>query len=144
MKRTIFIVIILAIAFGGWYAYKEYNRTNVDLADVKPEASLSAADLIRSFESDSASANKKYLGKILAVSGQVKSIERDGNSATVILGDKGSMSSVRCSMDTTHIQEIASLKEGQGITIKGNCTGFNQDELLGSDVILNRCAVAKP
>jgi hypothetical protein len=27
------------------------------------------------------------------------------------------------------------------IKIKGNCTGYNEDELLGLDVIINRCVI---
>ena len=122
MKRIILIIVLILVAFGAWYAYREYNRTNIDLADARPDAALTATALIAAFESDSASANKQYLGKILEVTGAVKSIERDGNAATVIMGQIGSMSSVRCSMDTTHLQQIASIKEGQQVSIKGNCT----------------------
>ena len=124
-----------------WYAYKEYNRKNKNLAEVKPDITISAIALLRAFEKDSGSANKQYLGKILAVNGIIKSIEKEDKDVTVILGDAGNMSSVRCSMDTTYAVKIASYKEEQQITITGACTGFNKDELLGSDVILNRCVI---
>ena len=75
------------------------------------------------------------------MNGIIKGIEKEGNEATIILGDTSSMSSVRCSMDTTNTANIASHKEGQLIKITGACTGFNKDELLGSDVILNRCVI---
>jgi hypothetical protein len=45
-------------------------------------------------------------------------------------------------MDTANVAKAATVKEGQALTIKGSLSGFNQDELLGSDVILNRCVIA--
>ena len=140
MKRTILIVILLIVIAGAWYGFKEYNRKNKDLAEAKAQVTTDASALLAAFEKDSASANRQYLGKIVAVHGKIKSIERE-DGATVVLGETGSMSSVRCSMDTTHLTEVALIKEGQTINIKGVCNGFNRDELLGSDVILNRCVL---
>ena len=143
MKKTIIIIVLIVVAFIAWYGYREYNRTNVDLAKEKADVTITASELLQLFEKDSAAANKNYLEKIVAVFGNVKEIEKDNNSATIILGEEGSMSSVRCSMDTTYLHELASISKGKNITIKGNCTGFNRDELLGSDVILNRCVISK-
>jgi len=71
-------------------------------------------------------------------------VEKNGNGFyTVILGEEFLMSSVRCSMDSLHQMDVASLTTGTLVTMKGNCSGFNRDELLGSDVILNRCVIEK-
>lgn len=142
MKRTILLIALALIIVLGFYGYREYMRGNKDLQEVAPAATLSAPELIKAFEADSAGANKSYLGKILAVSGTVKSVEKEEGAATITLGEPGTMSSVRCSMDTAHLAAVAGVQEGQAITIKGACTGFNQDELLGSDVVLNRCVLA--
>jgi len=143
MKRIILIVLLFAIIAGGWYAYSIYTGKVKSLTEVKTDASITAPELIAAFEKDSATANKQYLGKVIEVSGNVKSIEKEEGSATVSLGESGAMSSVRCSMDTTFIQQVASIQEGSKITIKGSCTGFMTDELLGSDIILNRCILVK-
>jgi hypothetical protein len=127
---------------GAWYGYKKYSADVPSLTDLKTDASISAKDLIGAFEKDSASANKQYLGKILEVTGNIKSIEQE--EAIVILGDNGSSSSVRCSIDSNFVKAISTLNVGNFISIKGHCTGFNPDEMgmgLGSDVILNRCVL---
>lgn len=141
MKRIIFFAVLVVVAVAAWYAYKEFNRKNKNLAEVEADVTISAPALLEAFEKDSSSANKQYLGKILAVTGNIKSIEKEDNNATVILGDAGNMSSVRCSMDTTYAAKMASYTKGQSITIKGAYTGFNKDDLLGSDIILNRCVI---
>ena len=101
--------------------------------------------MIAAFERDSASANRQYLGKILEVTGNIKSVEK--NEGNIVLGDsEGNNSSVRCSMDSSFVKDISALNVGGTTVIKGHCTGFNPDETgmgLGSDVILNRCVLPK-
>jgi hypothetical protein len=140
MKKIILIVVVLVIAIGGFYAYTEYNRTNKDLKSVKADFTTDAATLIASFEKDSSSA-KKYVDRLIAVSGHVKAIDAEGNPVVIALGEPGQMSSVQCSMDSAYVSEYKTIKEGDQLTIKGMCTGGRTEELFGTDVILNRCVV---
>lgn len=144
MKRIMLVLLVIIVLAGGWYAYKLYTGAVPSLTEVETDASISATDLIAAFEKDSASANKKYLGKILEVSGSVKSTEKE--TGTVSLGATDGNSSVRCSIDSAFVKDIDLLNPGSTVTIKGNCTGFMPDETglgLGSDVVLNRCVFEK-
>ncbi|HYC41037.1 MAG TPA: hypothetical protein VEB63_11185 [Chitinophagaceae bacterium] len=143
-RKVILVAIAVLIIGGGWYGYKEYTRKVPDLSRVRPDITMDSRQLISSFEQDEAGSNAKYLDKIISVRGTVRAVERDETGFyTVILNDGEFMSSVRCSMDAEHQQDVAGLKEGAGVTIKGACTGFNSNELLGSDVILNRGVLVK-
>ncbi|MGZ8540112.1 MAG: OB-fold protein, partial [Chitinophagaceae bacterium] len=94
------------------------------------------------FETEEPASNKKYWDKVILVDGMVKEVSKDDRGLySVILGDTASMSSVRCSMDSIHNHETAAVKKGDHLAVKGICAGFNADEMLGSDVILVRCAV---
>lgn len=141
MKKILIIAVAVVIVAGVLYAFNEYSRKNKGLDSVKAELSTEASVLIKDFESNIEAANAKYLGKIIAVTGVIKAIEDEPNSVTIILGDEQSISSVRCSIDTTYIDKVRSFNNGDTVTVKGNCTGFNEDDLLGSDVILNRCVI---
>jgi hypothetical protein len=46
-------------------------------------------------------------------------------------------------MDSAFAGQQASLTRGQKVTIQGICSGYNKDELLGSDIVLVRCALIK-
>ena len=140
MKKIILLVLVIVIAAVGFYAYKEFNRTNKDLKNVKADFTMEAPALIASFEKDSSSA-KKYVDKLIAVSGNVKTIDAQGNPVVIALGEPGQMSSVQCSMDSTYAAEYKAIKEGDHLTIKGMCTGGRTEELFGTDVILNRCVL---
>jgi uncharacterized protein (DUF1330 family) len=143
-KRIILGFIVIAILGGAWYGYSEYNRKVKDLSKVKAQLTMQTQELIKAFEQNETAANSKYLDKIIAVKGKVKALEKDDSGHySIVLGDETSLSSVRCSMDSVHVKQVIKVKEGNEVTVKGACTGFNSDELLGSDVILNRCVIEK-
>ena len=142
-KKIIGLAIFAALLCGGWYGYTEYTRKVTDLSEVKADMSLNASELISAFQANEAQSNADYLDKIIMVNGIVREVERnDHGHFTVVLGEDMQMSSVRCSMDSSYQDKIAELTKGSRVMIKGACTGFNSDELLGSDVILNRCVIS--
>src|SRR5215211_99728 len=144
MKRysLITLVIILFAIAGSWYAYRISTGKVKSLMEMETEAALNAAELIAAFEKDSAGANTNYLGKVLEVTGPVKSVEKDEGAATLILGTENSLSAVRCSMDSEYVKKALLLNPGSMVTVKGACTGYNADEMgLGSDVVMNRCVI---
>lgn len=141
MKKIILLVLVIVMAAVGFYAYREYNRTNKDLKNVTADFTMDAAALIASFEKDSSSANKKYVDRLIAVSGHVKAIDAQGNPVVIALGESGQMSSVQCSMDSAYAKDYKTIKEGDALTVKGMCTGGRTEELFGTDVILNRCVI---
>jgi hypothetical protein len=133
------LLVIIAAAF---YIYKEYNRTHKDTAMAKADFTIPAPALVQEFEKNEGPSNAKYLDKVIKVEGMVKEMLRDDKGyLSIVLGDTVSMSSVRCSIDSLHTDETAIVKEGDIIAVKGVCTGFNTDEMLGSDVILVRSVV---
>ena len=137
---TIIVGTFVILFVAAIYIYKEYNRRLSDTADLKPDYSLTAAGLIAEFENNEQEANKKFWDKVIEVNGMVKEVSTDESGTnTVMLGDTTSMSSIRCSIDSAHSDESSKLTRGINTTLKGICTGFNADELLGSDVILVRC-----
>lgn len=149
MKRKkiilwIIAVILVAGAAGGYYAYTEYNRKQKDTADLKADYTSTAVSLLNEFQQDEKAANTKYNGKVLKVDGLVKDLIRDDKGFySVVLGDTASMSSVRFSMDSLHNEKAATLIKGTKAILKGICTGYNADEMLGSDLILNRAVIEK-
>src|SRR5258708_5316198 len=144
-KKLILLVIIIVLAAAGFYAYKEYNRVNADVSGLQADYNIAATDLLKEFTANDSVANKKYLGKIIAVKGIVRQVSKDENGyCTIVLGDtSSSMSSIRCSVDSVHTPDVINLGKGKTITVKGSLTGFKPDDtgLLGSDIEMNRCVL---
>jgi len=147
MKRRKIVMLILGVVLAvgvavTLYIIKEYNRIHKDTADLKPDYSVSAANMLQEFQTEEQSSNKKYWDKVVQVDGVVKDVSKDEKGFySVIMGEPSSMSSVRCSMDSIHNHEAEGINKGSLATIRGICAGFNADELLGSDIILVRCVV---
>ena len=145
-KYVLLIVLVLAAIIAGVYTCREFNRKNPDLSKVKSAYELNASDLIKEFNENDSSANKKYLGKIVTVKGQLKRVDQDAEGYyTIILGDTAGQSSIICTMDTTYKMDAANMKPISSVSVKGYFIGFEKDEtgLLGSDVKLNRCVLDK-
>lgn len=123
-KRTLIILIVLlVVAIGAFIAYKKFDERTPDLGNKKPDASLSATELIAAFDHDTASASKLYIGKVLEISGTVTSVDSSGS---IVLGEEGSPSSVTVSLDRRHLEDYKKLKAGGTAVIKGNCSGYSK------------------
>jgi tRNA_anti-like len=140
--KYIVLPLLVILAITAAYIYKEYNRAHKDTAKLKPDYSVTATNLLNEFSANEQSSNKKYWDKVLRVEGLVKDVVKDDRGFySIILGDSASASSVRCSVDSVHSGEAAAVYKGGFIAVKGICSGYNADELLGSDVILVRSVV---
>ena len=142
-KKITWIILLIIVLAAIVYGYKEYTRTNKQLINARADYIITADSLIKEYETNDSIATAIYNGRIIEVSGAVKSVEKDNSGFyTVILGSQEGLSAVRCSIDSGQAAKAAEINNGSSVIIRGVCTGFNKDELgLGSDVILNRCAI---
>jgi len=132
MKRIILVVVILVIAIGSWYAYNMFQEKTPDVVGKKPDVVTTAQELLDAFNNDTASARKKYIDKIVEVTGTVKKIDTTGS---VVLGDEGSTSEVTIGLDRRHIDDYKKIKTGSIAKLQGVCSGYdkgNSDDLLSS------------
>lgn len=137
------LVLLLVIAAGGLlYGLYEFNRKPASLHTSKEDFTISAGELLQQFDQNQTEANSRYTGKTLLVSGLLRSIDTDNDGfSTLVLGDENeSLSSVRCSMDSSFKADQLSVNTGAKVSLKGICTGYQPDDMgLGADIILNRC-----
>lgn len=139
--KIILLASALIVIAAGAYFY--VNRKTQSLTDSNADFKISAVKFLEEYSSDQVLSDKKYLGKVIQVEGNLKEIERDDKgSLTFVLGDLSSMSSVRCSIDTTVVIDESAYPVGTAVSLKGECTGFNADDLgLGADIVLNRSVI---
>lgn len=135
-KKIILIAIAVLVVIGAIYGYYQYNRGNKDLSGAKADVTISSVNLYNEYSADEATANTKYLNKVIAVRGKISKIDKDATGSASILLDAGSdMGGVSCLLDARHNDEATKLHNGDSVTINGSCTG------MLSDVVLVRCSV---
>lgn len=139
--RSLAIILLLA-AIGAWYAYREFYRTPTDTALLTPQFQLSTDQVLGEYASNAAAAADKYTDRLLSVTGMVREIDRnDVFHPVLVLGARNGTSAVRCSIDSLHSEDVQDIHPDQEVTIHGFCSGYNEDALLGSDLILIRCVL---
>ncbi len=165
-KKIIYVILLLALtgAIGGggyvYYAFVYCQNNRTTPADLKPEITLNAEDLLKQVEADWVKAGKtsaipNFIGengpKIIETTGKIasKKIEDSGN---VTIDLVGKAVGINCQLDSASVARnkslVAKFKEGDIITIKGKCTGFDYDEesfqMLGEEnkhVKLSECVI---
>ena len=120
------------------YAYKEFTRNPADLSKSDAVERIAASDLCMLYSNYEDSANKKYLGKVIEVTGIVVEIENQQDTLlTILLGDSLQSAKVSCLIDKKQAEAIKNLVLGDVVKLKGICTGYLMD------VELNRCVIVK-
>lgn len=140
----LFLLALVLLCTAGIYIYSQYNKKQTDLTKTEAAFALNAESLIKEFASNSNAADHKYVNKVIELEGNVQSVDKDeGGLVTVIVASPTEPStSIRCSIDSSFSSEAVKLViPHQPIHLKGIITGYNSDELLGSDIILNRCVI---
>ena len=132
MKRIILIAVLIIIIAGGFIVYRMYDERTPDVVNKTPDERVEATALIAAFDQDSATARKKYLDKIVEVTGYVKRVDTTGS---VILGSEDSGSEVVAGLDRRHIKDHEKIKPGMVAIVQGVCSGFTisgGEDLLAS------------
>jgi hypothetical protein len=131
-RNIIILVIILLVLCGIGYGVKKYFQQTDDVVSRKPDYILDVKSILAAFESDSTASNKKYMDKVVQVTGNVKRIDTSG---AVVLGEQGNPSEVVVGIDRRHMDDIKHLEVGESTTMQGILTGYRKeggDDLLSS------------
>ena len=136
LKKVILGLLALAL-IGGGIGYYLWNKPHQDIAASKADVALDATQLFNEFNTDETAATAKYLDKMIAVSGTVKSAETDAEGTTKVQFDTGSDFGVSCELDKFAQHPRTTFEAGEKITLKGLCSGFS------FDVQLSRCVEIK-
>lgn len=131
---AIFFLVVLVVAAVLLYFY--YKKP-ADIRTAVANYETTAPALLAEFNNNEATANAKYLDKVIAVEGTISKVNSDAGNPTVFLETGDPMASVTCSFYDTESGVLKNLKPGSTIKIKGVCTGVLMD------VVLNKCSIAE-
>jgi hypothetical protein len=116
-----------------------YNKPHPDYAEADPDFRITATELFTEFQNNTTTANDNYNGKIVAVRGELSSVETTELQTIAVFaidegmfGDEG----IRMSMLPEYSDQVSQYTPGSNIVIKGFCSGYN-----GTDVILEHCSI---
>ena len=136
---AVVIALIWIVVVGGFSArsaaVREQEEAEVQAAG--DAVAVTAADLDRAFETNELKAEADYKGKVLAVTGTIKTIVRDRPGVVVVELRAGPDSTVDCEFRRDAEGPLAGRNIGDQITIRGKCKGRSRGW-----VTLEHCMVA--
>jgi tRNA_anti-like len=134
-KRIFFGIGIVVIFLVAWGIYK-VTLPHRNAAGEQSVATISAIDLYGEFQHSENTADKKWVGKVINVSGIISSVTESGNYISINL-QATSDGGVNCSILTKDLGTDDKFKKGDSVNIKGKCTGFLMDVNL-VDCVINK------
>ncbi|HNW50144.1 MAG TPA: hypothetical protein PKH79_03620 [Prolixibacteraceae bacterium] len=137
-KKIFFIVLAAVVVIGVVALCYVFRSPSHSVAKEKAAFTLTSDELYAAFEENEATANEKYLGKVIEVTGTVGEVEKAENGQlTVVLTCSNPMGGVRCSFNEKQDEVSGQLTEGSSHTIKGKCSGVLME------VVLDDCSLQK-
>jgi hypothetical protein len=133
MSKLDEILYVVAPVIGviGSHGRKEDNAIDQNPGEQTP---LRTADeLMNDFSNDENEGNSLYNGKVVRVSGIIKSIQQNNSIQTIFLSTSSALCSIICHFDGKHKEQLNQLKPWQPVVVKGRCAGILKH------VVLERC-----
>ena len=93
------------------------------VADIEADVRMTATDLYDDFQHDETLANKKYLNKVIEVTGTVSEVQNVNGSQIILLDSGRDMGGISGQLANDKNNK-ADIKKSTIITVKGKCSGF--------------------
>lgn len=138
MKKKIILsglLVAVTAGIGIWY-FIFYKPTHFkrDVAD-EQAITITAKQIVKNFQSNEDSANKIYLNKAIAITGEVLEAKKNQDGKpTVTLKSDDSFSNIYCTLK----DDAGQIQGGSTITVKGICTGFLSDVVIIDAIIIKK------
>lgn len=137
LKTIIIIIGVIVVLLIGAYLYIRFMPEK-SVNNINPDYTLTVSSLASEYESAPDASDKKYIDRVVEVSGTISEITTDQNSSTVfILRNNENQTGVLCTLAESETQKAKHYKTGDQATIKGTCTG------MLFEVVLNKCVIIK-
>ncbi len=128
-----FVVVIAVGLFTMSYMFRGAEKT---VENIDAQFTVSSDELYNLFSSDEASANAKYLNKVVEVSGLVSEVETLASGQLVVLmATESPMGGVRCTFEANQEKIAKKVSVGAKHTIKRKCSGMLME------VVLDNCSL---
>ncbi|MEO6452826.1 MAG: hypothetical protein ABIN97_02075 [Ginsengibacter sp.] len=125
-------LVLLIIALIVYYLY---NKPHTGISNIDTDVNITSTDFYKDFQQDETLANKKYLNKVIEVTGKVSDVQNTNGSQIIFLGSGDDMGGISCKLSNDESNKKPMPKVSATITIKGKCSGYTMDVNLVDCII---------
>jgi Golgi nucleoside diphosphatase len=122
-----------------------YNKPHRNIEKAEPDFVMEAEEVIRLFEENDSSAQKKFLDKVVQFSGNVTSKESADTTVTIVF-DLGGTYVITAQMLPKYKGDAEKLSSGSRVQVKGLYNGVipgDADFGLPAAIVFNKCSFQK-
>lgn len=123
MKRDHVLTLLLVVSAAVFLAWRHYGRSDTLSISEATAFPITAEQLYHSYNENEVAADRQYKENVLAVTGTVGEIGKDILNGPYVILQVGGGGAVQCSFGKEEEEDLALLKPGQQVTIKGRCSG---------------------
>ncbi|GIW90596.1 MAG: hypothetical protein KatS3mg109_1028 [Pirellulaceae bacterium] len=123
--------ILLFFVFLAIGSMETEESVQQDISNAVPTVHVTATQLVDDYKANEIAADEKYKGEVIVVSGTIESIGTDiWGTMYVTLMTGNPIVSVQCMFADKYKSQLANVRRGQYVTIKGRCEGKHLNVLL--------------
>jgi hypothetical protein len=136
--RKLIIPMVVIIIVGIATLCYVFRGAENSVKNEKAVYSLTSDQLFTAFDENEATANDKFLGKVIEVTGMVTGIEKtDKGQLILLLSCNSPMGGIRCTFETNQDNVSKKVTTGSSHMVKGKCSGMLME------VVLDNCSLSK-
>lgn len=129
LKVFLAIIVLLALCI---VIFLNIPKANVQSKTT--DISITADAIFDEFNKNENASNRKFIGKVVEVSGVIDELDTDKNGSSVLLlASKDDFNGVLCTLDG---KPNTPLNIGQTVTVKGVCTGKLSDVVINKGLLV--------
>lgn len=133
MKKKVWIilgsVLVVGLIAAAYVWFAIINKPKRDIENAKADFQVNASDFIGEFETSDTSANRKYSGKVVLISGKVNSV-LPGDSVSSVVFDEGKNLTVTVEFLPKYNEDAKKLAAGSDVKVQAEYMGYVFDPLL--------------
>lgn len=137
MKKKIFLALSIMIIAGVSYGIYLFNKPHQSVSKAEPDFQLPSTSIVSEYEKDENSANQKFNGKVVEVTGIVAEKTKDEQGKLNVTLQGEDIAGIGCVFEPAAQLKAATLAEGQEVKIKGICTGILMDVVMVDCVVVD-------
>ena len=147
--KIILIIIVVGGIAGAVIGYSMWNKPHKNYEDADVDYELTANAMYDEFEAEEAASREKYVGKVVAVNGTIEEMTESGDGTTNVIfsAENAMMGGINARLSSKYNEgaelngKLASLSEGEAVTLKCRCVGYEKD--LITEVKLDNCYIVE-
>jgi len=136
-KKKLLIAAVIIGAIAAYFIWANFLKTAPSMRKLDTAFQVEAVALYKEFDSNEATANAKYLNKIIEVTGVVANIEVSEDSKPIISLKTEGFGVIKCTMESDlDDEELSEIQMNSTLVIKAECIGMLLDVLLNRSIII--------